>query len=68
MTDVKSKKCLHSGCEKIPSYNLAEEKEPLYCLTHKSGDMVNVKIKKCLHVNCQKQATYGPLFQKKIIV
>ena len=53
-----SRKCLHEGCTKKPSFNLEGEK-PLYCKTHKSEAMIDVLNKKCLHKGCTKQPSYN---------
>lgn len=45
-------------CKKRPSFNLAGNKEGLYCYEHKKADMINVTAKKCVY--CKETiATFG---------
>ena len=37
------KYCIISDCEKNVSFNYINEKNPIYCNTHKLGGMINVK-------------------------
>ena len=37
------KYCIISDCEKNASFNYKNERDPIYCNTHKLNDMVNVK-------------------------
>jgi hypothetical protein len=54
MVDVKSSRCIHSGCKNQCSYNIPNEKAR-YCSTHRTAEMINVKnvIKKCIHSDCK---------------
>ena len=41
---IKYKKyCIISDCEKNASFNYKNEKDPIYCNTHKLENMINVK-------------------------
>ena len=44
--------CKEKDCKKQPSYNIEGEKA-LYCLTHKTDEMVDVKSKRCIHERCK---------------
>jgi hypothetical protein len=59
MVNVKSKKCLHEGCQIIPCYNAPNETTGVYCTTHKLENMVNVKDKMCIHEGCCVRANYN---------
>ncbi len=63
MVNVKHKKCIK--CNKIPYYNLPNQKIGLYCDEHKLADMVNIKSIICKHKSCTTQASYN-LPNKKI--
>ena len=58
MTDVKSFKCIHEGCKKIPTFNHEGEKA-LYCATHRQSGMIDVKNFKCIHEGCIKYPYYN---------
>lgn len=45
--------CKEKDCKKQPSYNIEGEKA-LYCLTHKTDEMVNVIDKRCIRKQCKK--------------
>ena len=51
------KTCAHAGCAKQPAYNTAGEKTGLFCVEHKTPDMVDVVSKTCAH--CPSKAWYG---------
>ena len=43
-------RCAHPGCVKIPSFNLPDQVQPLFCSVHKtSSDMVNVVGPQCAY-------------------
>lgn len=48
-----SKKCLFENCKKSPCFNYEDEKQGLYCGTHKLDNMVNIISPKCLYPNCK---------------
>jgi hypothetical protein len=52
MVDVKSKRCIHEGCDVRPNYNVEGEKTALYCSNHKLEGMVDVVNKRCIHEGC----------------
>ena len=57
-------KCIFDLCNTVPSYNKPSEKSPIYCLQHKSPDMINVRPRHkpmCIYTNC----TTTPLFNYK---
>ena len=54
MIDVINKRCIHENCMKRPGYNLPTQQKPLFCLEHKTKNMINVKHKRCAHENCMK--------------
>jgi hypothetical protein len=49
MVNVKSKRCIHENCDKIPNFNNFGETTAEYCFTHKLKNMVNVKAKRCIY-------------------
>jgi hypothetical protein len=59
MINVKSKKCTHPNCKKIPNFNYEGESIGLYCATHKVEGMVDVKSKTCNHPDCKKQPAFN---------
>jgi hypothetical protein len=57
-------KCIFDLCNIVPSYNKSGEKSPIYCLQHKSPEMINVRPRhkpKCIYADC----TTTPLFNCK---
>lgn len=62
MVNVKHKKCLK--CDKLPYYNLPNEKIGLYCDEHKLDGMVNIKSKICQEKGCTSQASYNIIGEK----
>ena len=46
MVIVKSMKCEHPGCVKVPSFNAPGSRAGRFCSEHKEGGMVDVKYKK----------------------
>jgi len=60
MVNIVKKNCIHTGCNKLPSYNKKGEKTRLYCSKHKLVDMINIGSKMCIYLGCK---TY-PLFNK----
>ena len=59
MIDVKSKKCKHEGCKKIPVFNYEGESKGEYCKEHALPGMIDVKSKKCKHEGCNKQPVFN---------
>jgi len=59
MVDVRSKRCLHNGCDSIsPVFDIPGGKGR-YCKIHKTVDMIDVKNKRCLHDGCEISVSYG---------
>ena len=42
MIDVKTKKCIHENCNKIPLFNFPGKNTRLYCEIHKTDEMINI--------------------------
>jgi hypothetical protein len=69
MINVKAHYCIDDRCKEKPkcaSFNLPNEKKPLYCKTHKIDGMVDVthKSRQCIHIEddesrCKKLAYYN---------
>ena len=59
MVNVIDKTCIHTNCKTQPSFNIENEKTPLYCFEHKLENMVNIVNKTCLHPNCKTQPTFN---------
>jgi hypothetical protein len=53
MVNNKLKKCIEINCKVSSRFNYENEKEPLYCFTHKKKDMINIIDKKCVYDNCK---------------
>jgi len=51
-------KCIHDGCNKAPNYNIKGGKR-LYCIKHKSPDMIDVAHSSCEYEDCSVRANYG---------
>lgn len=65
-------KCRHEGCNKVPSFNLPDVKPAIFCMTHKTIDMVNVKtpysmrkIRTCISKECDKVPRFNYIGQEK---
>ena len=67
MIDITSKKCVYENCTIRPSYNYENEKQVLYCKTHKLYNMIAIKSKKCIYENCIKQPAYNYKNEKQAI-
>jgi hypothetical protein len=52
---VQNKICLHRGCNKQPSFNVAGVSKAIYCSHHKEDCMVNVRNKTCKSFLCDTQ-------------
>ena len=48
MINVISKTCIFENCKTRPNYNIKGETKALYCLSHKTENMVDVRNKKCI--------------------
>jgi uncharacterized alkaline shock family protein YloU len=59
MIDIKSKKCIHKGCNVKPCFNKEGEKKALYCSSHKLEGMINIKSKRCIHEGCKIRSTFN---------
>ena len=57
--EVKSRSCKSEGCNKQPIYNVKGQKKGLYCLQHKTEEMVNVISKMCIHEGCNTIPNYN---------
>ena len=44
----------HDDCIKRPSFNYSNEKNPIYCASHKKDNMVDVKHERCIYENCNR--------------
>ena len=51
--------CIHQNCTRRPSYNLPNEKTPLYCKEHIKENMVDIISKHCLYENCTRGPSYN---------
>jgi nitrite reductase/ring-hydroxylating ferredoxin subunit len=58
MVDVKSNRCIHEGCRKIPTFNIEGER-PMYCGTHRTEGMIDVKHDSCIHDGCGKHQVFN---------
>ena len=58
MQNVKTKRCEHTDCDRLPSYGLPGGKRQ-FCLKHKSEGMEDLASRRCAQVGCKKQSTYG---------
>jgi len=59
MVNVRSDKCIKTGCPKHPIFGVVGTKKALFCKEHKKIDMVDVKSKKCLEKGCPKHPSYN---------
>lgn len=59
MIDIVHKKCKYENCDKRPTYNYENEKQPLFCKKHKQENMIDVSNKKCKYEGCNKQPIYN---------
>ena len=59
MIDIKSKRCIHNNCMKIPNFNIPTETKALYCFEHKLENMIDIKHKRCIHDNCMKRPNFN---------
>jgi hypothetical protein len=57
-------KCKEKNCTVRPSFNVKEEKKPLYCFKHKKDDMINVITHK-MCVDCNVRASFNVKGEKK---
>ena len=59
MVNVSSKRCLHHGCSKQPSFGLDGSYKREFCCEHKRDGMINIASKRCLHHACSRVPSYG---------
>ena len=55
----KAKFCNYNGCQKEASYNYENNKNRIYCNSHKLNNMVNVGVKICIFENCKVRASFN---------
>ena len=58
-TIKKKYKCVFKDCYKRPTFNLPDQKRPLYCSEHKKENMIDIKSKRCIHNGCMKRPTFN---------
>ena len=63
--NVQSKRCIHEGCNTVPSYAPIGF-SALRCKKHCLHGDVNARNKKCSHINCLKAPNFGPRNGKSI--
>lgn len=51
MINIRDKTCKQERCNKIPLYNLPNEKSGLYCSDHKKDDILDVNIAITIFLN-----------------
>ncbi|CAN0592613.1 unnamed protein product [Laminaria digitata] len=52
MVNVRSRRCLHDSCEKLPTFGVIGSKKAVYCKQHAEDGKVDVCNKRCLHDSC----------------
>lgn len=57
MYNLKSRRCDHHDCEKIPSFGYGNTK--ISCYKHKKNDMISIGKIKCTHSGCETTACHG---------
>jgi len=57
--------CIHAGCKKQPTFNIAGETKRLYCSSHKLDEMINVIGNTCLHPACKTRPSYNKEGERK---
>ena len=67
MVCVGGYRCIDEECDKKATFNLPNEKKPIYCVTHKKDSMINVFARQCIHEGCNKQPSYNLPNEKKPI-
>ena len=65
MVDVRSKRCAHDGCARVPSFGAPDQTKWTYCATHKLVGMVDVRSKRCAHDGCARQPRFSAPDQTK---
>ena len=59
-TIIKKNKCIFKDCFIRPTFNLPDQKRPLYCSEHKKENMINVNNKKkCIYNGCIKHPIFN---------
>jgi hypothetical protein len=59
MINIKDSKCIYPNYEVIPIFNFKSEKKGIYCVKHKSKNMLDVKDSKCIHPNCELRPNFN---------
>lgn len=57
-----TRKCIFEGCNTTPSYNIIGQHSPIYCVQHKSPDMISVRaksVKLCIFEDCKKVPNFN---------
>lgn len=55
----KRKRCTFENCLRIPVYNIPSETRGVFCLEHKSENIIDVKSKRCSFENCLRRPTFN---------
>ena len=66
MVGLGSKRCLHHGCTKQPSFGVDGSKRVEFCFEHKRDGMVDLRSKRCLQTGCTKQPSCGADGSKRV--
>ena len=59
MVDVRSRRCSHGTCTKVPSFNVLGSKTGVYCKQHADNYMLDVRSKHCSHHSCTGWPRWG---------
>jgi hypothetical protein len=59
MVNIKDKKCMEEGCDKIPNFNYEGETKGKFCKKHKHDGMIDIKHRKCEIQGCKIQPTFN---------
>ena len=59
MVDVRSKRCLHDSCTKLPKFNFEGSRTSTYCRQHAEDSMVDVNNKRCSYNSCTRRPSFN---------
>jgi hypothetical protein len=60
-------KCINDNCKNTAKYNLSSETNVLYCIEHKTFEMIHIKSIKCNKFGCLKKPSYNLPTEKSVM-
>ncbi len=59
MINIRTKYCQYNDCMTRAGFNIEGSRQPLYCVIHKTPEMIDVTSCRCIHDGCTKRRLYN---------